>query len=358
MGEGSVGNAGQRHRRARRWRRNRRGVVSVVGTLLALLVFFALFGIFLTQYVPLWMTDNESQFTSQAAASFASFQSNVNLQYILGGPATYGVSFTISSQGVPLLAQPTQGTLVFLPTTCPGGFYAKGQTGATAANYGQPVSPNYCVFQNVTLTTGPGGSGLYSQHLASGVLQMVLPNRYYTPQTFYFEDDAVIQTQPGGYQIMDFPPPLNVTSVGGNTSVTTSLLQLYGNASTVIGQGSQQVFSHLRYAQTVTSSGSDAVPLNFTFEIGTQNPCAWSRYLVSVMNVSGLPYSTSRLPGTAPYYNFLDPVNGTTTIVPSQSPTCFNPNGRTTVLAVNLYELSYATVFNAGVQVTLGIGGT
>ena len=334
--------------------------MAVVGTLLALLVFFALFGIFITQYLPLWMIDNESQLTSQAESSFAQFKSSVDQQYVLGGPASYGTAFTISSQGIPLLAQPTQATLVFLPTTCPGGFYAPGVAGAKAGNYGQPVVPGYCIFENVTLTTGPGGSGLYSQHLASGVLQMVLPNRYYTPQTFYFEDDAVLQGQAGGYQIMDFPPPLNLTTVAGNTSITSSLLQLYGNASTVLGQGSQQVFSHLRYAQVVASNGHNGRTFNYTFEIGTQYPCAWGHYLGAQMNLSGLPLWT-KASGSRPltaYYNFTNPIGGAATL-PVPASACTNPAaGGTTVIALNIGNLNYATVFYAGVQVSLGIGGT
>ena len=190
----------------------------MVGTLLALLVFFALFGIFLTQYVPLWMTDNESQFTAQTATSFAELKEDIDTQYILGGPPTFGSSFTLASNGIPLLAQPTEGTLAFLPTTCPGGFYTKATTSSPGL-YGQPASPSYCVFENVTLSVGPGGSGPYTQHVPSGVLEMLLPNRYYNTQTFYFEDDAVVQSQGGVQQILTFPPPLNVTTINSNLSL-------------------------------------------------------------------------------------------------------------------------------------------
>ena len=360
MGGANYGNAGRRYRRRQRFRRSQRGVVAVVGTLLALLVFFALFGIFLTQYVPLWMTDNESQFTSQAQTSFANFKSAVDQQYVLDGPAVYGTAFTLSSQGIPLLAQPTQATLAFLPTTCPLGFYGRGVSGATPANYGQPVAAGYCVFENVTLSVGPGGSSLYSQHIGSGVLAMTIPNRYYTPQTFYFEDDAVMQSQAGGYQIVDFSAPLNVSVSPGNTSVTSSFLQLYGNSSTIIGQGSQQVFSHLRYAQVVSSNGKSGGTFSYLFEIGTQYPCAWSQYLQSLMQHTGLsPWTASMgLKPTGPYYNFTNPLTHAAS-VPVPSSACGNPAvSGTQIVALNLGNINYATVFYAGVQVVLGIGGT
>ncbi|HXY47047.1 MAG TPA: hypothetical protein VEK13_04015 [Thermoplasmata archaeon] len=337
--------------------------MAVIGTLLALLVFFALFGIFLTQYVPLWMTDNEAQFTAQAGTSFAQLKSFVDSQYLLGGPSVYGTSFTLSSQGVPLIAQPTQGSLVFTPTACPGGFYAHGIKGAKVSNYGQPVNSTFCDFENITLSSGPGGSGYFSDHAATGILQMTLPNRYYSGQTYYFEDDAVIQSQGGAYELVAIAPPFNVTTVAGNTSLTTSFLQVTGNASTIVAQGTQQVFSHLKFSQTLQSVGrivNGAVAphsLNATFEIGTPNPCAWQNFLESMMNTSGLGRPNLHPTYGTPSYNWTIP--GTANVsVPAPSPICSSAAGFTTIIALNLNSVNFATVFYAGVQLTLGLGGT
>ncbi len=346
MGDAPDVRWGRRARRARRFRRSRRGIVSVIGTLLALLVFFALFGVFLTQYVPLWMTDNESAFSAQVAASFALLKSNIDQQYALGGPTVLGTPFTLASQGVPLIAQPTEGTLAFLPTTCPGGFYTKGASGATSANYGQPVNSSFCEFANVTLTTGPGSSGYYTQRVATGILQMLLPNRYYTEQTYFMEDDAVIQVQPNGYQTMDFAPPLNVTKASGNTSVSTTLLQMYGNASTVLGQGTQEVYSHYRFTQVVTSVGtfvsanSSYLPFKFLFQIGTQYPCAWYAYLANIVKYSGIPATSIALsPSTAP-----------------TTSACAALNGLTSDITLTVSNVNYASTYFAGVQLSLGEG--
>jgi len=366
MGGTVVTRSARRYRRARRLRSGKRGVVAVIGTLLALLVFFALFGIFLTQYVPLWMTDNEAQFTNAAATSFAQFKGDIDSQYALGLPPSLGTPFTISSGGVPLIAQPTEATLSFLAQTCPGGFYSKGGTGATVANYGQPVDPAYCIFENQTLSTGPGGSRSFFLNAASGVLQMQLPNRYYTSETFYFENDGVIQAQSPGYQVMAFSPPFNVTRLAGNTTVYSSFLQLYGNATTVIGQGSEEVYSHLRYTQQIESNGKQVSPtnltlrpFNYTFELGTQYPCAWSSFLRATMNVSGLPYVVSPTwSGTGtntPSYNFTNPVGHAQTLPYTGG--CYNPTSATTLLVVNLFQVNYANLFYAGVQVNMGVGG-
>jgi hypothetical protein len=349
MGGESSATAGRRYRRSRR--RGRRGVVAVIGTLLALLVFFALFGIFLTQYLPLWMTDNESQFSAAAAASFAQFKSAVDTQYALGGPQTYGVPFTLSSNSVPLLAQPTQGTLTFLPQSCSSGFYTSTTTGHNTTNLGQPLSPTACTFLNVTDAPGPGGVAYSTQAIPAGVLQFALPNRYYTPETFYFEDDAVIQSQSSGYQIMTVPPPLNLTHIGTNTTITTSFLQLYGNSSSVIGQGSEDVYSHLRYSQYVGSNGGTPTvsDTTFTFEVGTEYPCAWSNFLYNlVKNQSGVPSAQ---------YN-LHPIKMTGYSGIPYTGSCFNSAGVTTVLAFTVTSVSYLEMYLAGVQLTLGVGGS
>jgi type II secretory pathway pseudopilin PulG len=344
--------------------------VAVIGTLLALLVFFALFGIFLTQYVPLWMTDNEAQFTAQAQASFAQLKSAMDAQYVLGGPQSYGTPVVISSQGIPLLAQPTQGSLVFLPQNCPApasatytypsGFYTKGATGATTANYGQPVNAAYCTFMNFTESIGPGGSGALSHAVMTGVMEFALPNRYYTPQTFYLEDDAVIQSQGGGSSVMSVPPPINITRIGGNTTIWGSLLQLYGNSSSVIGTGTEPVYTHLRFTQLVTSNGkltaSSGVytPFTFDFEIGTQYPCAWGSFFNNLMyNQSGLPTSQFSL-STGPTYDATTlPVGG---YFQTQGVDCTSVSGATSVLTVTITSVNYAAVYVAGIQVGVGVG--
>jgi hypothetical protein len=367
MGGTNGERARRRYRRARRLRDSEHGVVAVVGTLLALLVFFALFGIFLTQYVPLWMVDNESQFTAQAAGSYAQFKSNLDLQYAIGSQGSiFGTAFTLQSNGVPLIANPTQATLNFIPTNCPPASvagYSQQVPFYTAlvhpagTTIGQPVVPGDCVFANVTMGYGPGGTGhAYYAEQPTGTLQMILPNRYYSAQTFSFEDDGVIQSQYGGYQIMAFPPSLNVSTLAGNTTVTGSLVQLYGNATAVVGQQSQEIFTTLRYSQPVTTNGlfytsnSTYRPTNFTYEVGTQFPCAWYSYFQKVMSTSGLANTTQYRVTQAGSTN------------PPTIQTCTNQaaNGVTSIVQLSIFSfsVSYATLFYAGAQVTLGVGGS
>ena len=105
---------------------------------------------------------------------------------------------------------------------------------------------------------------------------------------------------------MIVPPPLNVTKVGSNTTVQSSYLQMFGNASVYTSQGTKDVFSHFVYSQPYTSSDrfatttGIAVPFNFTFEVGTHNVCAWYTFLQSLVATSGLASSAYPSPVRSP----------------------------------------------------------
>jgi hypothetical protein len=244
---------GRRYRRRPRFSQDRRGVVAVVGTLLSMLVFFSLFGVFIEQYLPLWMTDNESQFTAETQASFAQLKSEMDLQAALQGPAQYATPFVMSSDGVPVLAQPTAGILNFVPNT-PG------------------------VFANVTMNPGPGGSARFFQNFSLGTITMSLPDRYYSPQVFEYEDDAVIQTQSSTQQLMLYPPGLSLNATGSSYGVTLTLVQMLGNATQAVSTGTQEVYSHYLFSQVFTSAPSVGTVAG-KMVLGTHYTCAWTRFL-------------------------------------------------------------------------------
>ncbi|MCI4367002.1 MAG: hypothetical protein L3K08_04550 [Thermoplasmata archaeon] len=255
-----------RRRRYRRLR-GRRAVVSVIGTLLALLVFFALFGIFLTQYVPLWMEDNESAWTSQIQASFATLKSNMDLQVTLGSSGLLATPFVMSSQGIPLIAQPTEGVMSFVPNTAG-------------------------VFANVSATHGPGGSGPFYQNVSLGVLRLQEPNRYFPQQIFELEDDAVVQAQSDTHEIIAFPPPLTLNVSGTQVGATVVLYQMIGNATQAISTGSEQVYSQFVGAQSfeVVKNGPT---FNAKVALGTHFECGWQAFFNQTAHTAGLPSGTA-----------------------------------------------------------------
>ncbi len=323
-----------------------------MGTLLSMLVFFALFGVFLTQYLPLWMAQNESQFTYQAQSSMETLKQYVDDQAIFGGPRTYAVPFTMSSQGVALFAQPTQGSLAFAPGGCTQGF----------VSIGVPVNPGACSFQTISLTAGPSSSQAQIQPIllqsTSNLVQMQLPNRYYPSQTLYYENDAVISLQSGGQQRMLVPPPFNLTYSPTNTTLTLSYVVLTGSAASYQTQGTKDVYtalvsnaSYSSFDRFVDPSKSPSLlTFNATFAIGTRNVCAWYSFLSLVLSQSKIPKES----GSAPFANtgyVLSPASA-----PSAA-ACVNPAGTTTDITLNLYNINFAQIYSGITQISITTGG-
>ncbi|MCI4359743.1 MAG: hypothetical protein L3J95_04915 [Thermoplasmata archaeon] len=254
-----VASTGRRRLCYRRgFRRDSRGVVSVVGTLLALLVFFALFGVFLTQYVPLWMSENEQTLTTQVETALANLKGGIDGQVASQGPAVIATPFPISSQSIPLIAQPTAAAITFVPPSPGGGTYS-----------------------NVSMKPGPGGStGAFFENQTVGTVQIKIPSRYYSPETFLLENDAIIQSQGNGQQVVEFPPTLSVNQTGSGYGVTASLIQVTGISTQATGVGTQEIFSHFVYSDAFTST-SAAGTLTAKFIEATFYPCAWSSFVTS-----------------------------------------------------------------------------
>ncbi|MCI4349019.1 MAG: hypothetical protein L3J93_02210 [Thermoplasmata archaeon] len=306
-----------RHRRRfrQRIRQDRRGVVSVIGTLLALLVFFALFGVFLTQYLPLWMSEDEETLAVQTQTSFATLKSDVDLQAAAGGPAVVASPFQMSSQSIPLISQPTVATLSFIPTSA----------GLSAS---------------VTMTPGPGGSvSAFTQSINLGILTMQLPNRYYSPQTFSFENDAVVQGQGATQQILDFPPAFAINQTGPGTSVTAGLVQLVGSSSQATSVGPQEVFSHFLFAETFQST-SPTKTLTALITENTFYPCAWETFYSNTIKQAGL-----------------DPTALSSLVTPAAPATCaVGASSSPTTVTVAFTGLYSFTLLFSEMRLVIGVG--
>lgn len=266
-----------RPRRLGRRLRQRRGVAAAIGTLLALLVFMSLFGLFVTQFVPLWMMDNEASFTSSVQAEFGSLQQNLDLLALDAAPGrSLSGAVTMQSGNVPILAQPTQGILSYT---------------------NEPALYTNVSF-NLTGLAPPTGVGEHNfyQNFTSGEISMQIPNRYYVPTYFGLSDGAVVAQQSSGSSTMLFSPGFEGTLVGSTTSLYLTLFQVLGNNTQTTSTGTQQVFETYLAAQSYQGADT-SVSLNFS----TAFPCAWISYLGSAFKASGItPTVTSPLVASCP----------------------------------------------------------
>jgi hypothetical protein len=326
-------------------------VVAVIGTLLALLVFFALFGVFITQYVPLWMEENESQLSNQLQMSLSTLKSGVDDQYMIGGIPSYSVPFTLGSQTVPLFAQPTVATLSYI-SGCPGGFYPSN---------GTPRQVGGCDFEHISYTAGKMATGSqnnsYHQVSPTDYLELALPDRYYSPVTYFFQADGVTEAQTGVHQWMLVPPPFNVSrSPGGIVSVTSSFQVLVGPASTFSGQGSKDVTSTFISTTNVSSTGRFETPtgvaktFNVSIALGVHNVCAWYNFLNSTTSAALGPSSSSvwTLTGAQP--------SGSLALPPVSS-VCIQSLTTTFDLTLKILGVSSAITFISQDELSFNAGG-
>ena len=330
----------RRHRRGR-FRGDRRAVAAVIGTLLALLVFLSIFGIFLTQYLPLWMTDNESQFSITVSSQFAQMKHDVDL-LVLDGQAGHSVvdPITMRSEGVPVFAQPTQGILTFSTSL---GLYT---------NISFPLD-----------SIGPQGTRQdvpnFYQNASTGIIRMYLPDRYFTPIQYTFEQDAVISSSPTGTgEVMLFTPSVSFSHTGTNTSLSMVLFRVQGNDTSSTSTGTDQVYTTLLGTQSYSSESANGIQVNITME--TTLPCAWARFYNTTLSANPAG-STPGSPYQSPFV-FVLPAGTDVAKTPPTSSQEYNPStcqaaGPTTPMEVyvvvpNVNDFSLTTVLlltNVGV---------
>jgi hypothetical protein len=325
-------------------------VVAVIGTLLALLVFFALFGVFITQYVPLWMEENESQLSNQLQVSLSTLKSGVDDQYLIGGIPSYSVPFTLGSQSVPLFAQPTVATLSYI-AGCPGGF---------TVTTGTPLQLGACDFEHISYTAGKLATGSqnnsYHQISPTDYLGLAVPSRYYTPVSYFFELDGLSEAQNAVHQSMLVPPPFNITNNSGAISVTSSFLVLKGPAEMFSGQGSKDVTS--TYLSTTNVSSTNrfenpkgvAVTFNVSITLGVHEVCAWYNFLYN-MSYNALGKSSSTL------WTLTGAQASGTLALPPTSSICAQSLTNTYDLTLEVFGVTYAITFIAQDELSFNAGG-
>ena len=249
-------------------RDSKKGVSATVGTIMALLIFLAFLSMFMTQWVPIWMTDSEAAYTFEVQTDFASLKSNIDLAVIaaLGtGQKNYTLYSPIkmASGAVPIFAEPTRGNLMFLPEE--GKF-------------------------NITyeLKQFPGGPPTLFTSNGSGILRMEIPNRYYVRQNLFYENGAIIVHQSAKQQIIKSDPQIDVLVTQGASgskllTLKIGLYQLVGQSNSKTGEGSEGVYISVLYAK------QSSIPrTNVMLTVTTPNVNAWFEFFNKTMTSKGL----------------------------------------------------------------------
>lgn len=265
-----------RIKKSRRWDDDE-GVAATVGTIMTLMVFLTVMGMFTNQFVPVWMSDNESAHMADAVQDFVTLKSQIDgiiVDYAneLLAPAPIFVPVSLSAEGIPVFAAGTAGILSYVP--------------ASLTRY-----PWFNVtFASDEYTVSPSTDGS-----AGGYLELYCPNRYYVEQTLVYEAGAVILNQTNGEFIIAGPQfGVNNYVSGSSISRVVKITQvdLLGINKTIGGMGSKGVNADLLYASTTAYNSSSGTDL--TFSIVSQHGSAWENYFKKQLNASlaDLTYGT------------------------------------------------------------------
>ncbi len=261
----------ERIRKSPRWDDN--GVAATIGTMMSLLVFLTFMGLFTNQFLPVWMSDNESTHMATVTTQMLGFKADIDglvadYSNSLLAPAPIVAPITLHASGIPIFAAATAGILEFRHetlTTWPG------------------VNVTY-VDDDYTLSPTTGGH-------SGGYVHLYAPNRYYVEQYLIYEGGALILNQTDGEFIMS-GPQFAVSDVSGGRVVKLTQVSLYGPNKTVGGTGTKSINAEMLYADTNTFRAGAGAPL--TISILTLHGTAWESYFNRALNSSlaGLDYGT------------------------------------------------------------------
>lgn len=303
----------------KRLRESEHGVASTVGTIMALMVFLAFLSMFTTQYIPIWMQDNEVQYMNQVENDMSRLKSNIDI-LVVNNVVDFTLYSPISmvSGYVPVFAEPTHGTLSFEPN--------KGMINVTY-NYTYNTS------------TTPPAPVRYSTNFTGGMISLYAPNRYYVAQTIAYENGAIIVSQGPDKQVITGGPPVTVEKKGFYKNFTIALYSLLGQPASGYAEGTKGIYTSLVYVERFNQRFYEDWNLtdNVTMEIQTKYPKAWYDYYTKIFTKGNLTNNTD--------YTISTPVEVT-------------PNSGYYRFTITLYNLTDFTIVKASIKTSIeGTGG-
>ncbi len=255
---------------------NNEGVASTVGTIMALMVFLAFLSMFTSQYVPVWMEENEASHMNVVYSQFANIKQSVDIQIqaglILGSSQVQIFSpVKLGANGIPMFAAPTPGYLSIHRTT---------SYNNVNFSFGSPLTVDLNSTTDYESYTG-------------GTVSLDVPNRYYVKQELAYENDAIILKQPGG-QYMKASPQFIVNPSGTFYHISYTQLDIRGDDSSYVGYGTRGIQTTLKAASTTTFTNltSNGAHPYLSINQTTWYEGAWNSSFNQTLTNAGMIYGT------------------------------------------------------------------
>ncbi len=266
-------------------RKKEEGIASTVGTIFALMIFTSLLSMFMVQVVPVQIKENEAEHDMQVLSQLSQLRSMVDLLTLTKNTNyTAYVPIKLGAPGVPVVASPTYGQLSVYPAGLNSTYYM-----------------NVSFYDN------------YSNYIllkSQGSIQFTAPNRYYVPETFSYENGAIIRYNfYAKNAVVPIQPNMKFVNASRYMNVSMTLQSIYGLPVTVTGVETRSLGISLQgvTTQTYFLGGKELnITINDTYYYGLM-PLNFTPYWISMLsnmlNQSGIPMELSPLPGANyPYY--------------------------------------------------------
>jgi hypothetical protein len=246
----------------RKFKEDEDGVAAVIGTIMGLMVFLAFISLFVMYWVPVMMEDNEHRHMSQVQNQFNDLKKTIDNQIALDDRnETMASPITLGADGVPMFEKETPGQLTLKPNA---------------------------EFFNISFQDS--GEDVFEN--SSGVVDLVVFNRFYIRQSVIYEHGAVIISQKKG-EVMKAEPNFLVEKEGQNVIMTVTFISLLHESEESIGGiGPQTISTRLLYADKWTYTDLTDINQRVTLTINSKYADIWDNYYTTTFENAGLDDGT------------------------------------------------------------------
>jgi hypothetical protein len=236
----------------RKLKESNEAVAGVIGAILIMGVITITITMITVYYVPVWIEGNEANHMRQLSNEISSLKSMVDMQIQKGDRNTTMYSrITLGNEGLPFFdVAKTSGTLAI-------------NSFDNAINLRNSSSDiNFTGFGNIKITPS---------------------NRYYTQQSYIYENGALILHQPDG-GLATSSPQLTINNKTGNVTVAATLVSINGIKSTLSSTGTMEVQTKLLVSWEHVYDWNAGVGNNITLNITTEFPNIWKTWFDTELN--------------------------------------------------------------------------
>jgi len=217
---------------------NEDAVVGIVVTVLLIGLVISITVMINTVYVPQWTEEQEASHMDQIANQFTSFKQNVDLQAMLQQETFLSSWFTLGSKEIPIL-----------------------NSGRTFGRL-ELIEDVY----NITIESEEDDAALVN--ISTGRIKFDAGNSYFVPQSYIYENGALILKQYDAHMLIG-KPTFFVTTYGKNLSLT--IIDINGT----IGKRTSSGYGITPVQTQVTDVSETEITLFDKMIIRTEYPNAW-----------------------------------------------------------------------------------